>query len=120
MVAIHNIRLDTGILWSIDMDHNSLTQELKFQALQVPERSFCFTPDDKYIVCNTPNGPAFLSIAKKKVSFYTTHVMNYGPSRKEKLEVVSISPNNRQLIVLEIINYSRNFHITSYSMNIRK
>lgn len=113
MVVVHNKSLNIGILWSIDMDHNSLTQELQFQAAEYEENSLCFTSDDKYIVCNTTTGPTFLSINEKKLSIISTHVFNYGMSRKIDLEVFSFSPNTRKVFIKD---WSKrcNFYITSY------
>ena len=59
MEAIHDSVMGTGTVWSIDMDHKSLTHKFYFRDLK---EGLCFTPDNKYIVTNTFTGLEIQSI----------------------------------------------------------
>ena len=116
MVVIHNTSTKKGILWSINMDHNYVTQKAKFPAEGVIP---FFTPDNKYIVCNKENRPKFWSLAEGKFTNTPIHFLDNGSNsnytKHNNLVVqclLSFSPNNRQCIVQA--TGSNNRYIISY------
>ena len=116
LVAIHKGALidkmveTEGTLWSIDMEHKSLTKKFDFQG----SYGFHFTPDGKYIVVKKENGPILWSITEGKYTHSTIHFFDNGSNstHHNKLVMKSLSPNNRQCIRQELGTGNR--YITSY------
>mmetsp|Transcript_4413 Transcript_4413/g.5018 ORF Transcript_4413/g.5018 Transcript_4413/m.5018 type:complete len:647 (+) Transcript_4413:40-1980(+) len=108
MVAIHNMMTNTGIVWSIDLDHHCLTHQSDILDIT----SLHFTPDHHYIVCNTGEGPKFWNIAEHAFTNNTLHIVENGQSKKRyhNLYVGCFSPTNRHVLIHE----SGDLYITSY------
>ena len=112
MVAIYGYKRQ-GTIWSIDMVCNRLTHKSDF-----PGRNYkgvCFTPDDKYIVHNTRNGPTLRSTADDK-STGSIPALEQRYNNKRKLVVEGVSPNNRQLIVQDSTKEWSSLFVTSFFM----
>ena len=102
------------MIWSIDTNHEGVALKATFLAnLARTFSGSClkFTPDDKFVVCNTvEDGLIFWSIAEHKF-MGTIHVaLNENNSRN--LEVANFSPNRRQLLVWDELTCD--IYITSY------
>lgn len=105
MTAMYDMFTRVGVVFSIDMDCNCLTEKSDF--LGNRSHQSYFTPDNKYIVYNTDNGPKLWSLAEDE--FVDT-------SLEHNLDVLSFSPNNRQLHVQKKNQFNRTGtpYITSY------
>lgn len=117
MVAIHSHQSKKGTLWSIDIGHNCMTQKLDFLVRRSKSQKCRFTPDNKYFVYNTKTGPKFWCFAEGIFIEHEIQLLENGNKPKENISVVSISPNNQQLIVQESISSdlpSYDNYITSY------
>ncbi|OEU06231.1 hypothetical protein FRACYDRAFT_266182 [Fragilariopsis cylindrus CCMP1102] len=116
MMAIHDLNINKIMLCSINTNHEGVTLKATFPAnldrpLLCSRLSINFTPDDKFVVCNTvQDGLLFWSIVENKYTD-TIHVaLNENNSRN--LEVVNFSPNRRQLLVWDELTCD--IYITSY------
>ena len=104
MIAIHDVYRTNATLWSIDLDNKCLTHKSDFPGnvhddSLVRKERLHFTPDDKYIVCNTNSGPIFWNIAGDKLTEHTMYVLGNGENTIYDPMVKSISPNNQQLVI---------------------
>ena len=116
MVAIYSNN-QRGTIWSIDIDRNRLTHKSDF--LDFLGRNYVgvyFTPDDRYIVYDTKNGPTFRITAANESTDSTIHVLDQRYNDKRNLVVKGFSPTNRQLIIVQDTRKWDNPYITSYFM----
>ncbi|OEU12784.1 prolyl oligopeptidase [Fragilariopsis cylindrus CCMP1102] len=114
MITVHDSYMNKIMIWPINTNHEGVALKATFVAnLDRPYSGSClkFTPDDKFVVCNTvQDGLIFWSIAEHK--FMGTIHVALNENNKKNLEVVYFSPNRRQLLVWD--RRARVIYITSY------